>query len=108
MQQAIRQAFSTSTKKIQVKGCWFHFCQALLRKINKMGDKLKYQNNADFRFWIKSFMALPLIPVEKLQDALDIIMESKLNRKQVNFLKYFVSQWCKKMDLDWTTCLLKC
>ena len=35
IQQAMRQAFSTNDHKLKIKGCWFHFCQAILKQVEK-------------------------------------------------------------------------
>ena len=91
LQQAIRQTFSD---KVIIKGCWFHFCQAILRRIEFLGLKNLYLNDSDFRFWVKQFMALALIPIEKLQSGIDIIITNQLSAKQIDFVKYFVRQWC--------------
>ncbi|RNA06198.1 hypothetical protein BpHYR1_029090 [Brachionus plicatilis] len=47
-------------------------------------------------FWIKRFMALALIPIDKIKEALDIIIEEaplSEKRKTVSFVKYFENQW---------------
>ena len=31
----MRQAFSTNDHKLKIKGCWFHFCQAILKQVEK-------------------------------------------------------------------------
>ena len=77
MQQAIRQAFGSEDHVVEIKGCWFHFCQAILRKVNEIGLKISYQNSYQFRFWIKRFMALALIPIDKLKDGINIIKREK-------------------------------
>ena len=46
---------------ITLKGCWFHFTQAIRKKICLLGLKANYSNDYMFRFWIKRFMALALI-----------------------------------------------
>ena len=61
MQQALRQGL---LGLCTVKGCWFHFNQAILRKVNDLGMKSLYMNDYNFRFWIKQFMALALIPIQ--------------------------------------------
>jgi hypothetical protein len=39
-------------------------------------------------------MALALIPIEKLQSGIVIIITNQLSAKQIDFVKYFVRQWC--------------
>ena len=38
--QAMRQAFSTNDYKLKIKGCWFHFCQAILKQVEKKLTKI--------------------------------------------------------------------
>ena len=96
IQQALRQALHGNCV---IKGCWFHFCQAILKHIGSIGLKAEYDNSFEFKFWVKRFMALALIPVDKIQCAINIIiyeidLESDLAAKQIEFFEYFVSQWC--------------
>jgi hypothetical protein len=58
--------------------------------------KSLYMNDYNFRFWIKQFMALALIPIQMLETAIAIIIKPIfiLNDKQLEFVEYFVSQWC--------------
>ena len=93
MQQALRQGLLGNC---EIKGCWFHFCQAILRQVGNLNLRSDYLNNYDFRFWIKQFMALALIPLSNLNDAIDIILKPNfdLNDKHLEFIEYFISQWC--------------
>ena len=54
IQQALRQEFHGACT---IKGCWFHFCQALLRQIGEIGLRNNYNQSFQFKFWVKRFMA---------------------------------------------------
>jgi hypothetical protein len=89
--QAMRQAFSTNDHKVEIKECWFHFCQAILKQVNNIGGKEAYQNHFKFRSWIKRFMALAIIPIENLQDSLNIIIEEMSDKPGPNtILEYYI------------------
>jgi len=95
MQQALRQTFKNT---VIIKGCWFHFCQAILTNVGSIGFKQDYQNSYEVRFWIKRFMALALIPLYRIEDAVAIIIneidpDEKIFDKKVEFLQYFADQW---------------
>ena len=95
IQQALRQAFHGACT---IKGCWFHFCQALLRQIGEIGLKSNYNQSFHFKFWVKRFMALALISMENIKEAMDIIISeidsnSNIAIKQADFVVYFVNQW---------------
>ena len=80
-----------------MKGCWFHFCQALTRKLQNLGLKTRYINDYDFRFWCKQFSALAIISTEHLKQAMDTILTNGINYKQeqavLKFIKYLNNQW---------------
>ena len=92
LQQAIKLIFCNCV----LKGCWFHYSQALLRKVGQLGIKTKYKVDYKFRFWINQFISLALIPIETLENAFDKIIEGakQFNSEPIsNFLKYFIKQW---------------
>lgn len=87
--------------QITVKGCWFHFNQALVRRMDKLGLRGRYRHDMDFKLWFRQFGALALIPETYLVEAFNIILgkiqQDWLDDKLVKFLKYFNSTWliCK-------------
>ena len=72
LQQALKLNFSDSI----IKGCWFHFSQAILRKVTALGMKTKYLSDHSFKYWINRFIALALVPLDKIKDAFEIILNS--------------------------------
>ncbi len=48
------------------KGCYFHFCQALLRKVQNLGLQAEYQQNGEVRSFIRKTGALAFIPLRGL------------------------------------------
>ncbi|RNA00081.1 hypothetical protein BpHYR1_014867 [Brachionus plicatilis] len=87
---------NTVFKDEEIKGCWFHFCQAVKRKLFSFGLKARYNNNWDFRFWVRRFLILPLIPLDHLESAFEIIIDQMPNSDELSitkFVKYFIKQW---------------
>ena len=72
---AMQQALKITFPNIDIDGCWFHFCQAILKNINAIGCKIMYQNDSKFKLWVNQFMAIALIPLEDLEKAMDLILE---------------------------------
>ena len=65
---AMWQAFRTMIKKryfvdLSIKGCLFHFCQCIYRRVQQLHLASKYIRNRLTRLIIKSYMALPLLPL---------------------------------------------
>ena len=59
---------SPASPSVDTKGCFFHFNQALFRKWCKLGLKTLY-NNPTYKNWLKMMMAIPLVPMESIEDA---------------------------------------
>ncbi|RMZ95560.1 hypothetical protein BpHYR1_038462 [Brachionus plicatilis] len=74
-QSALMKSVISVFPGITLKVYWFHFTQAIRKKICLLGLKANYSNDYKFRFWIKRFMDLALIPIDKIKEALDIIIE---------------------------------
>ena len=60
-------AFGCSVKP---RGCNFHFKQAILRYLKKLGLWAKYVQNPDFRKVIRWVLALPFVPHQKAREML--------------------------------------
>jgi hypothetical protein len=65
--KAIREEFEDITNK----GCDFHFCQEVFRKVTELGFKTTYsQRGAEYRY-NRSLMALPFLPSADIPSAFD-------------------------------------
>ena len=51
---------------IEVKGCLFHFTQAVYRKIGNIGLKHAYANDPGTRKLCRQLMALPILPKDHI------------------------------------------
>ncbi len=60
----------------QIKGCWIHYVQYLLRFAKRLGYQSRYENDMFFCLWFKQFATLALIPLENLEEAFAIILNS--------------------------------
>ena len=56
---------------VEVKGCLFHFTQAVFRKIQSLGLQRAYNVDAGTLALCKNFMALPLLPHEHIHTVFD-------------------------------------
>ena len=71
------KAFSFHFPGIKVKGCHFHFCQSLRRKVDTIGLRKAYSANDRIKIWINMCMALSYVPLEQFDPASDIIQPRK-------------------------------
>ncbi|XP_071086464.1 uncharacterized protein [Haliotis cracherodii] len=64
---AIR-ALRTEFQGSDIKGCFFHFTQAIWRKTQELGLAVLYRGNPLVEQWIQRAAALPLLPLQQVQD----------------------------------------
>ncbi|CAF1152382.1 unnamed protein product, partial [Brachionus calyciflorus] len=79
-----------------IKGCWFHFRQAIFKRAVKIRLKQFYAKN-EYNLIINILGALSLVPIEKIPDAMKIKKEAIPNDpKCVELVDYFNNQWLIK------------
>lgn len=94
-ENALQQAMAITFEKVDIKGCWFHFNQSIIRKLFEQGFRNLY-NNFDFKLWVRKFSALALIPPSKLNEAWDLLLDSvpvPMDENLLKFISYFVNTW---------------
>ncbi|KAM4042556.1 uncharacterized protein ACNLHF_013173 isoform 2-T7 [Anomaloglossus baeobatrachus] len=87
---AVRGAFPHS----DVKGCYFHLCQSLIRKIKNVGLKTEYESNINIKFTLKSLAALAFVPIEDVRCVFDKLAATFPDEECYNeVLTYFFSTY---------------
>ena len=77
-----------------IKGCYFHLCQSLLRKINSVGLKSDYECNVEVKLTLKSLAALAFVPVNDVRDLFDRLAATFPNEASYNdILTYYFSTY---------------
>lgn len=93
LRKAINQTYSTVT----LRGCWFHYSSAILKKCNSLGMRRLLSSNAEARFYKKQISSIPLLPSIDILPAYKClkssIESSALSEDFKLFLKYFESYW---------------
>lgn len=104
----LRAALRNVYEGIELKGCWFHYCQAVRRKCRRTKNFFRslceHQNGHDI---YKMLLALPLLPQDKIIEGFAFIRQQVGNPKLLNLLEpvfsYFNSWWLhsvKNFDFD--------
>lgn len=90
---AIR-AIEREFPEAEVKGCFFHYAQAIWRKTQDLGLAALYKDNPDVKRWIRRAAGLPLLPLHEVQDAwLEAMDESPDVNRAEEFNDYVVVNW---------------
>ena len=93
---AINEVFPNAT----TKGCTFHFCQALMRRLADIGLRTEYSSGSPcIKDWVRQIMGLTLLPVVFIPTAWNILKFSPLVDDQNTMVKmqsfsdYFERTW---------------
>ncbi|RNA02875.1 Ragulator complex LAMTOR3, partial [Brachionus plicatilis] len=83
-----------------LKGCWFHFRQAVFRNSVKFGLKQHYHKD-EYREFINLLGALSLLPLDKVEEGFQKIKSYMPNDPKCdNLYKYFERQWIKNTKIS--------
>ena len=90
---AVWKAVPRVFPNVEMKGCSFHWCQCLWRKIEDLGLVVAYKNDPGTFKLCRQLMALPYLPEEHLTPMFQSLcakVNSKLLRK---FMEYIEQTW---------------
>ena len=86
-------AVSESLQTTSIHGCFHHFTQAVVRKINTMGLMKKFLENEPFRNIVRELIGLAFLPTDRVLPTLGEITETSPDEETSKFLEYFMAQW---------------
>ncbi len=86
---AIQEEFHNT----RIRGCLFHFSQALWRKVQELGLAVRYKEDEAFNRLVRRAAALPLVPVN-LVDEVWLMALNEVNDVEADrFKDYVTSTW---------------
>lgn len=68
-ERAFRKALKFHFPSISLKGCFFHFKQAVCRWIFTNGYKVTFAINLAFKKWVRKLTSLAVVPVDLVLEA---------------------------------------
>lgn len=97
MRKAVKQCWRGCT----LRGCWFHYCRAIDKRIRKQKLLKLLRKNINASRIRKSLMSLPLLPEESLVDGYKLIKKfarkTGLFKRFSKIFKYFEKYWLKQV-----------
>lgn len=82
-----------------ILGCWFHFSQAIRRKLAQMpGLFAKVQSDEKFKEIFRRFQCLPLLPLKDIEITFRELCKEALRLDKglfTPFINYFYNEWMK-------------
>lgn len=99
---AMRSALLQVLPNVTVLGCWFHFTQALRRKmasLTNLYDIFRNDQTGLIRDTFRRFQCLALLPVEDIEPIFLKISEDALRISEhfAPFIDYFDQEWIKRV-----------
>ena len=90
-----------------VRGCQFHFCQAIIRHVTTLGFKVRYSTDANFRHWVKSLAALSFVPADQAEQAWAMVKETR-PRSSDQLVAYMERTWFQGKSTCHSWSMLQC
>lgn len=95
----MRNAIQRCYPGVRLRGCWFHFCAAVRKKLLKLGLHKLLKINHLARRIKKMLMCLPLLPAESFAQGYEFIKlkanEWEISRELRDVFIYFEQYWFK-------------
>ncbi|KRY28631.1 hypothetical protein T01_15589, partial [Trichinella spiralis] len=76
----------------RVQGCYFHFCQAVHRKVGELGLKTRYRQHEETRRKIRMLLATAFLPVPHVNTGVSLL-EAGTTSKLAALFQYFRQEW---------------
>lgn len=97
-EKAMRAGIRKVSPNIPILGCWFHFAQALRRKMASFPNLFTLiRNNPAAKVIFRKFQSLALLPYDKINDAFVYLLREALQEKKMKefspFIAYFKKEW---------------
>ena len=94
-ERATWQAIRLELPDVQLRGCTFHWCQAVWRKAQQLGLQMAYNNDAPTHNYIKKLLALPMLPQEHIQPVFDYLCEAAVTEPLHELVDYINRNWIR-------------
>lgn len=96
-EDGMRLAIKKSWPKVKVRGCWFHYCRAILRRCRKLGMDALVKKSKNAKAIKRQLAALPLLPKNQISEGFEAIKKfsakKRLSKKFDPLFKYVQSYW---------------
>jgi hypothetical protein len=92
-EMALWKTFPKVFEGIEVKGCLFHWTQALWRKVQELGLQTAYMQDKDIFAFVKQLMALPFLPSGVIPTIFEDLKSKASSRELQLLVNYIRNTW---------------
>ena len=80
--------------QMEIKGCYFHLSQSIIRKVNSVGLKAMYESDIDIKLKLKSLAAICFVPMQDVKAVFNQLAATFPDDDNFNgILSYFCSTY---------------
>ena len=72
---AVINSINAVFPRAEIKGCFFHLCQNVYRKVQALGLQQLYQNDTNFAIQVRMIAALAFVPLDKVIEHFENLQE---------------------------------
>ena len=76
-----------------MKGCAFHWAQAVWRKTQELGLQTSFNNDSATNRYIKQLLALPYLPHQHIKDCLEQLKDEASTPATLELCEYIKTFW---------------
>ena len=108
---AARKSCENHFPEIGINHCLFHYDDAVHRNSQKLGLSKCYENNPQYKTWLKKIMAIPLLPSNLINQAFNELLSENIQFDNLidfenfcRFKRYVHNQWHRKIRPEHLSC----
>lgn len=100
-EDGMRLAIRTQWPNVIIRGCWFHYVRAILRRCRKLGMVQLLKKNSNARVIQKNLMSLPLLPSVQIEEGYCFIKKFAQKKKLLSrftlLFDYMEDYWFRQV-----------
>jgi len=87
----------------QIRGCFFHYCQCIWRKVQGCGLATRYCDDDNLKRLVRRAAALPLVPPDQIEDVWFNALEENMDfsAEVTRFTDYVTETWVERDRRTW-------
>lgn len=94
-ERAVWNCFEEVLPDVELRGCSFHFCQAILRQTQSLGLQTQYRQGASVKRYVRKLMGLCFLAEDDIERMFSVIKCKARSGAIAQLTEYFEKTWIK-------------